>query len=112
MLIKRYKGKIHGASFTANEQKAANIEIGRQLAEYTRKHNNEVDAAFLWAVHEEFGYGKKRLKRLYKRFSARINTLITHYELGDLDRAWICQHLLKKYGIDIEEWAKEEKDNA
>lgn len=112
MLIKRNKGKIYGASFTANEQKAANIEIGRQLAEYTRKHRAEVDAAFLWAVHEEFGYGKKNLKRLYKRFSARINTLITHYELGDLDKAWICQHLLKEYGIDLEEWAKEEKDNA
>lgn len=109
MLIKRTGKRVYGAVFTAKEQKAIDIEVGRQLAEYTRKHRKEVDSAFLWALHEEFGFGYKRLKRLYKRFFRRIDNLITHYELGDLDRSWICQKLLKDYGIDLDEWAKETK---
>lgn len=41
-------GKVYGADFTAAERKAMNLEIQRQLAEYSRKHANEIDAIILW----------------------------------------------------------------
>lgn len=37
MQIKKAGGKIFGASLTAAEQKAMNMEIQRQLVEYDRK---------------------------------------------------------------------------
>ena len=46
MFVKKIKGKVHGASFTAAERKALDIEIMKQLAEYTRKHALEMDAVF------------------------------------------------------------------
>lgn len=40
MVVKKAGGKIYGAVLTAAEKKAMNMEIERQLAEYTRKHRD------------------------------------------------------------------------
>lgn len=42
MRVKKAGGKVYGADFTAAERKAMNLEIQRQLAEYSRKHANEI----------------------------------------------------------------------
>lgn len=47
MRIKKAAGKIFGADLTAAERKAMNMEIERQLAEYTRAHGLEIDAIIL-----------------------------------------------------------------
>ena len=51
MRVKKVGGKVYGADFTAAERKAMNLEIERQLAEYSRKHANEIDAIILWQLH-------------------------------------------------------------
>lgn len=43
MRVKKAGGKVFGADLTAAERKAMNLEIQRQLAEYDRKHANELD---------------------------------------------------------------------
>ena len=43
MLVKKAGGKIYGAVLTSAEKKAMNMEIERQLAEYTRKHEVELN---------------------------------------------------------------------
>lgn len=82
----------------------------RQLAEYDLKHANELDAMILWHLHEEFGFGPKRLKQFYDTFAVRLNELIKHYEMTDSDMVWLCTYKLKQYGIDIEEWNKQRRD--
>ena len=57
MHIKKSGGKIFGADLTAAERKAMNMEIQRQLAEYTRKHRLELDAMILWVLHAQYGWG-------------------------------------------------------
>lgn len=99
MYMKKAGGKVYGAHLTAAEKKAMDIEIRRQLAEYDLKHANELDAMILWHLHEEFGFGPKRL-----------NELIKHYEMTDSDMVWLCTYKLKQYGIDIEEWNKQRRD--
>ena len=91
-------------------KKAMDIEIRRQLAEYDLKHANELDATILWHLHEEFGFGPKRLKQFYDTFAVRLNELIKHYEMTDSDMVWLCTYKLKQYGIDIEEWNKQRRD--
>lgn len=95
---------------TAAEKKAMDIEIRRQLAEYDLKHANELDAMILWHLHEEFGFGPKRLKQFYDTFAVRLDELIKHYEMTDSDMVWLCTYKLKQYGIDIEEWNKQRRD--
>lgn len=85
-------------------------EIRRQLAEYDLKHANELDAMILWHLHEEFGFGPKRLKQFYDTFAVRLDELIKHYEMTDSDMVWLCTYKLKQYGIDIEEWNKQRRD--
>ncbi len=107
MRAKKYKGKVYGAQMTSAERKAMDMEIQRQLAEYDKKHLCEVDAVVLWILHEEFGFGKKRLKRFFNTFERAVDDLLERYSMDDKDAIWLCTFKLKQYGIDIEKWHNE-----
>lgn len=109
MMVKKAGGKVYGASLTAAEKKAMNIEIQKQLAEYNRKHEREIDSMILWVLHERFGFGPQRLKQFYDEFASSIDKLVTRYELDDSDQVWLCTHMLKEYGVDLDEWRNERK---
>ena len=112
MNIKRTKNKIFGASLTAAEKKAMDIEIKRQLADYSRKHIDEIDSMILWNLHEIFGFGTKRLKRFYDGFHVEMDALINRYELDGSDQAWLCSEKLKNLGIDINDWRSKQGGDA
>lgn len=108
MYIKKSSGKIVGATMTAAERKALDIEVKRQLAEYTKKHATEIDAMFLWYLHKDFGFGVKRLKQVFTGFHPRIMELCDRYEMHEEgDTVWLCTQMLKEMGVDLEEWLKE-----
>ena len=108
MYVKRSGKYIFGADFTAAEKKAINLEINRQLADLTRGHAQELDAIILWYLHEEFGFGKKRLRRCFSGFSDAIEALAKRYEATDnAEKAWICSKKLKKIGVNLDEWERE-----
>lgn len=106
MIVKKAGGKVYGAVLSSAEQKALDIEIKRQLAENWRKHSNEVEAMVLWAVHEKYGCGPKRLRDFYDTIAPLFEELAARYEMEDCDLPWLCTYKLKEYGIDIEEWRK------
>lgn len=111
MQIKKSGGKIFGASLTSAEKKAMDMEIQRQLAEYDRKHVLEIDALILWVLHEQLGWGEKRLRRFYDHFADEIDALILRYQMDEDDKVWLCTHKLKEAGIDLEQWDRE-RNNA
>lgn len=111
MRIKKTGGKIYGASLSAAEQKAMDMEIQRQLAEYDRKHELEIDAMILWVLHERFGFGPKRLRLFYDNFTASIDALIKRYEMENSEHIWICTYKLKKYGVDVSKWNGEKRSD-
>jgi len=110
MRVMKSKGKVYGADMTAAEKKAMKIEIQRQFADFEAKHINELDAIILWHLHEEFGFGQKRLKRFYDTFRPHIIALLERYDMDDSDKVWLCTYKLKQYGIDIEKWNEQRKD--
>lgn len=111
MIIKKAGGKVYGAELTAAERKAMNMEIQRQLGDHTRKHAIEIDALFLWFLHEEFGFGLKRLMRVYTKFRPRLEDLCERYEMCEEgDDIWLCTRMLKEYGMDLEQLSKEVGD--
>lgn len=108
MIVKKSGKYIYGAELSAAEKKAMDIEIRRQLAEYTKKHEQEVSAIILWELHTQLGFGHDRLKKFYDNFRPALDDLIKRYEMEDGDEAWLCTQKLKDYGFDI---LKIEEDN-
>ena len=109
MKVKKFNNTVYGADLSAAEKKAMNLEIKRQLAKYDAKHKLELQALVLWQLHEQFGFGEKRLKRFYNNFDASIEALIGRYQLEDTDSIWLCTLKLKDIGIDIEEWERQNR---
>ena len=108
-IFKKSNGRIFGVQFSTKEQKAVDAEILRQCSEMNRKNMNEVDACILWLLHEKFGFGYKRLKEFHDWFGKELEALAERYEMGQGDAIWLATRKLKEYGVDIEEWNKEEK---
>lgn len=112
MIKKSFRGRPYGAKMTVSEKKAMEKEIHRQLAEYDRLHAQELDALILWVLHNEFGFGEKRLKKFYDCFARSIEELVDHYSMDyDKDKFWLCTYKLKQAGIDLEKWCREGEKN-
>ena len=102
---------IFRVRLTANEKKALDEQIKRAMAEYTREHQLEMEAAFIRHVRRFTGWGKAKLKRFYMDFSPTMRELVNHYEMADSDAPWLCVRELKAEGFDIEEWHREAYPN-
>lgn len=106
MIVKKSGGRIIGAQLTAAEKKALDRELDRQLGEFDRRNQINVEACILWALHELLGFGPKRLRRFYFGFVKYYSALLEHYEMEE-DNAFLALRALKEYGIDVEAWHKE-----
>ena len=107
MRVKKTGGKVYGATLTDAEKKAINMEIRRQLAEMVKNNMEEVDATVLYVLMTEFGFGKNRLRRFHDTFDEQITALVNRYEMDSDDDVWLCTEMLKRRGIDINQWNKE-----
>ena len=107
MRVKKTGGKVYGATLTDAEKRAINMEIRRQLAEMVKNNMEEVDATVLYVLMTEFGFGKKRLRRFHSTFDEQITALVHRYEMDSDDDVWLCTEMLKRRGIDINQWNKE-----
>lgn len=97
-----------GKRITAADKKIIDIEVKKQLTEYDKKHTQEIEALVLWVLHEQYGFGEKRLKRFYDSFDDEIAALLKRYEMDETDDVWLCTRKLKDAGIDISKWSKED----
>lgn len=112
MYVKKSHGKVFGAELTKAEKTAMNMEIQRQLAEYDLKHEAEIDALILYVLHQQLGWGEKRLRRFYEGVADEIDALVKRYQMEEGDRVWLCLHKLKEMGIDVEQWCRERPRNV
>lgn len=106
MYAKKHGGRVFGASFTAAERKAMDLEIERQLAEYTDKHRVELSSMILWVLRAQLGWGEKRLRRFYDEYEKELDALVKRYEMDETDCAWLCTSKLKEAGIDVQKWVE------
>ena len=111
MRIKKSGKHIFGADLTAAEKKAMNIEIAKQLAEFTRKYQIEIECIFLRELRAKYGFGESRLKRAFDDFGNDLDELVARYELGDEDKLWLATEQLRQEGFDVEQWHKEKYPN-
>ena len=92
------------------DKRTIDIEVRKTFAEYDKNNVSEIEAMTLWAMREEFGFGKKNLHRFYVNFKKKLDNLIKRYQMEDKDMDWLCTRQLKEYGIDIDEWRRELED--
>lgn len=108
---------VIGVKLTAAEKKALDMEARRSLAEYTRKHELEIEATVIWQTKQVLeavlgeGFDMDILKRLYDGLDVELDKLIDHYEMDAEDAQWLCTKKLKDEGIDIEAWRREKYPN-
>ena len=48
MIVKKAGGKVYGATFTAAERKAMDMEINRQIIEADKRYTDDIDAMILY----------------------------------------------------------------
>lgn len=98
-----------GVNLTSKERKAMELEIQRQLVVLNEKNAKELCAMVLWVLHENYGFGIKRLKRFYFEFADEVNALAKRYMM-DNDRKdkrpWLCTYMLEQIGVNLDEWEK------
>lgn len=108
MRVNSFKGKVYGATLTAAEKKAMNIEINRQLVERDKQYAADIDAMVLYTLMAHYGWKKKRLKKFWDAFLSEHKALRDYYEMNEPgDNEWLAHRMLKEIGVDIEEWYKE-----
>ena len=93
---------------TRPQEKAMRKEINAQILRSDEQYFHDMDAAVLWALHKEFGFGAKRLRRFFDRFAVIHEDMRSYYQLDDTTNTWLCRYLLKRdVGADVEAWEKE-----
>lgn len=67
------------------------------------KVTRNVEAIILWQLHEQYGFGKKRLSQFLAETAPMINGMLDEYNWNaDEDAIWLCEHKLKtELGIDL-----------
>lgn len=107
---KRAERKQEVAEFriTPAQHKAMMCEINAQIMKKDLEYYLDMDAAVLWALHEEFGFGAARLRRFFESFSRIHENLRKYYDFEDTADTWLCRRLLKeRVGVDVAAWEKE-----
>ena len=86
-------------------RKALQQEINRQTSENVRNLSLGIQALVLWSLHQQLGFGKKRLLRFQQAFLPLIEELQEYYQAENANETeFICLHKLKnEVGIDVEE---------
>ena len=85
-------------------RKALMDEINKQTGENVQKLSLNLQALVLWSLHQQLGFGKKRLLRFQKSFMPLIHQLQDYYQADSAtETEFICLHKLKnEVGVDVE----------
>lgn len=78
-------------------------EINKQILIADRKYSVNFSAVVLWTLHEEFGFGSARLRRMWDGYARQHKQLRDYYESSE-DVPFACVEKLKGIGVDVFAW--------
>lgn len=90
---------------TKKERKALERELNIQTAKNVKNLSLNLQALVLWNLHQQCGFGKKRLLEFQKAFLPAIEELQKFYMVEDADETeFVLLYKLKnEVGIDVRE---------
>ena len=106
MTFKKYKGQIFDVELSPKEQKVMNEKINEQIIASHRQFTDDFDYMILWILHQHFGFGPQRLRKVYDLVIQENEALIKHYEMSDAG-VYIARRDMNAIGCNVEEWNKE-----
>ena len=106
MIFKKFKGQIFDVELTAKEQKFLDEKIRQQILEEHKEFADDFDYMILWVLHKHFGFGLKRLRKVYELFRQENEALTKHYESTDAG-VFIARKEMNAIGCNVEEWNRE-----
>ena len=88
---------------TNAEMKALDGSIREQIGRSIGKLKGNIEAIVLWQLHEQFGFGAKRLEAFLEGFRPALQELNEFYGLTDVDETeCACVYNLKSIGFDTD----------
>ena len=94
---------VHIPKLTCAQRAEVADEARRQLDQLMPMVVQNVEAIILWKLHEECGFGKKRLMRFFDATAPMMEGMLRYYNFKtDEDAIWLCKHHLKEIGIDLD----------
>lgn len=85
------------------EMKALDGSIREQIAANVDKLKGNIEAIVLWQLHEQYGFGVKRLEAFLESFRPALQELKDFYGVeGQEETELACVHNLKAIGFDTE----------
>lgn len=109
MFVKKRNGNVYGAVFTADEQKAIDIEVRKQLVEISKDLITNLDAMVLYTLFVREGWKKKKLRAFWEAARAEHDKLVQYYQAPD-EYVWLAKYKLKEIGVDVDAWNAELTD--
>jgi hypothetical protein len=98
---------------TNEQRRTIRREVDKQILAADREYSVNFAAGVLWALHVAFGFGAGRLRRMWDEYRKIHDELREYYELrDDVDTCFVCREQLKRIGVDVEEWDKEEQNEG
>ncbi len=92
---------------TKREMDALEGSIREQIAVGVDKLKGNIEAIVLWQLHEQFGFGAKRLEAFLEGFQPALQELKAFYDLeGQEETELACIHNLKSIGFDTDKLGK------
>lgn len=89
------------------EMKALEGSIREHIAVGVDKLKGNIEAIVLWQLHEQFGFGAKRLEAFLEGFQPALQELKAFYDLeGQEETELACIHNLKSIGFDTDKLGK------
>ena len=101
---------------TANEQKALNKEVDRQLQIQAEIHGVNVDATVLLTLFLHYGFKKEQLREFWEKYADTEKELAEYYRQTPLtlegirEKEYYAVYELKHIGVDVEAWRKLKKE--
>lgn len=82
-------------------------EINQELSRATDRFFYDEVTVILWVLHQQFGFGKERLKKFYVNYNKENQKLRDYYSASDKDLHYVTDHLLRQIGVNIDAWNDE-----
>lgn len=82
-------------------------EVNKELSRATDRFFYDEVTVILWVLHQQFGFGRDRLKKFYVNYNMENQKLRDYYSAADKDLHYVTDHLLKRIGVDIDAFEAE-----
>lgn len=109
MFFKKFRGQIFDVELNPKEREVLNQKVNEMLVKRHGEFADDVDYMILYILHNQFGFGLKRMRQFYEASIAENDKLIKHYEMSDAG-VYIARKEMNAVGVDFEKWNNERSE--